>query len=802
MLRNYFVTAFRNLRLNFSHTALNVAGLGVGLACCLVVFSIVNFEYSFDNWHTEKDNIYRVTNIYHGDNRTSYGGIIPYPSGKVLKEEIPEIEKVVDLQGPDDGKFSFVDNNGVIQIYRESGVLMTNEHFFDVLDFELLSGTKESLKDPFQVILSQELAEKYFDDADPIGKVITYDGEHDLTVAGVVQNCPNNSNLPYRMLISFETLKKTQPRIWTQWGMTWSYSVYVKLAPNANINALNTKIDKTFDRYRAEDDEEEASKTEVALQPLLEIHNDERYGDGNHYVTPSLMIWAFVFLGGLVLGTACLNFINLNTAIAIKRSKEVGIRKTLGSSKKQLIIQFLMETLVVVVVSTLIALSLGQYLIQQFNQLITNIDYNLHYTPQVIFFSIVMVLIVTFLAGFYPSIILSGYQPVEALKNKINIRAGSGNFNLRRSLVVTQFVFTSIMLIGTFIIAAQVNHMKNKDLGFDPNNVVKLETPWESKADPKAVLEKLKTKPFVLDATLAMTAPIDWSNWNNSYTLKGEEHIDGNSASVKFVDANYMDFYDIPLLAGKPIVDQFTSDSTYNVIVTNQLLGTLGWNDPSEAIGRIITNGRIEYTIVGVCGDFNTGSAQNRIRPALLMYRPEQMHQISLKLPSENLNEYLSEIEAIFMDFYPNELFEISVLNNEINERYMIEDLLHTVIQFVSVLAILLSGMGLYGLVSFMANRNAKVIGIRKVFGATTANILGIFTKEYFKLMIIAFIISAPIAYYLMNIWIEEFVYRIDITIEYFIMGFSLSLFIAIVTVGYRSLIAARANPITSLRYE
>ncbi|MEM7298015.1 MAG: ABC transporter permease, partial [Bacteroidota bacterium] len=779
MLRNYIITAFRNLRLNFSHTALNVAGLGVGLACCLVVFSIVNFEYSFDNWHTEKENIYRVTNVYHGDIRTSHRGIIPYPSSKVLKEEFPEIEKVVDLQGPDDDKFSFVDNNGTIQVYREDGVMMTNENFFDVLDFELISGNKDALKEPYQVFLSEDLAKKYFDDEDPIGRIITYEGTTDLTVAGIVENSPENTNLPYSMLISFETLKKINPNIWNQWGMTWAYSVYVKVSPDTDIHDLNVKIDKTFDRYRAEDDEEEAAKTEVALQPLLEIHNDERYGDGNHYVTPSLMIWAFVFLGGLVLGTACLNFINLNTAIAIKRSKEVGIRKTLGSSKKQLIIQFLMETLVVVVVSTLIALSLGQYLIHQFNQLITNIDYNLHYTPQIIFFSIVMVLIVTFLAGFYPSLILSGYQPVEALKNKINIRAGSGNFNLRRSLVIIQFMFTSIMLIGTFIIAAQVNYMKNKDLGFDPENVVKLETPWESKVDPNVVLERLKTKPFVLDATLAMTAPIDWSNWNNSYTVKGEEHIDGNSASVKFVDSNYMDFYDIPLIEGKPLIDQFRSDTAYNVIVTSHLLETLGWNEPSEAIGKILTNGRREYTIQGVCGDFNTGSAQNKIRPAMLMHRPEQMHQIALKLPSENLNEYLSEIESIYRDFYPNELFEISVLNKEIDERYMIEDLLHSVIQFVSALAIILSGMGLYGLVSFMANRNAKVIGIRKVFGATTSNILGIFTKEYFKLMVIAFIISAPIVYYLMNIWIEEFDYRIEISAKYFVMGFSLSLVIA-----------------------
>lgn len=801
MLKNYLVTAFRNLKNNLSHTFLNVMGLAIGLACCIVVFSIVNFEYSFDNWHDNKDNIYRYTSIYHGDNRTSYSGIVAYPTGKVLKEEIPEIEKVVDFQGPDDGKFSFVDAEGNAQVYREDRILMTNEHFFDVLDFKLISGSPEALKEPFNIFLSEDLAKKYFDGQDPIGKTITYDGEHNLTVVGVVENAPDNTNLPFDCLISFETLRETQPGIWNQWGMTWAYSIYVKVNPSADIKSLNVKIDEVLDKYRTEDDEE-ASKTEVALQPLREIHTDEKYGDGYHYVTPALMIWAFVFLGALILGTACLNFINLNTAQAIKRSKEVGIRKTLGSSKSQLIGQFLMETFVIVAISMLLALSMGQYLIGQFNRLITSIDYNLHYTSEVIFFGTLMTLIVTFLAGFYPSMILSGYRPVEALKSKINIQAGSGNFNLRRSLVIVQFVFTTIMLIGTFIIAAQVDFMKNKEMGFDPDNVALLSTPDESDVDPKTVMEKLKTEPFVLDASLGFTAPLDWSNWNNSYILKGEEYIDGNNANMKFVDANYMDFYNIKLLEGQGIQEIYINDTTHKVVVTEQLLGTLGWNSPGEAIGRTLTNGRNEYMIVGVCENFSIGSNQYRSRPSILSYRPHMMYQIALKLPSENLSTYLGGIESIYREFYPNELFEISILNQEINERYMMEDLLHTVIRFVSILAILLSGMGLYGLVSFMANRNAKVIGIRKVFGASTSQILTIFTKEYVKLMLIAFVFATPATYYLMNIWIEEFHYRIPITAKYFLMGFAISLLIAVLTVGYRSLRAARANPIKSLRYE
>ncbi len=804
MLRNFFVTAVRNFRKNLSHTLLNIAGLGLGLACCLVVFTIINFEYSFDNWHEKRDRTYRLTKIYHGDNRTSYGGIINYPTGKAIRENVPDLEKVVEFHGPQNEKLSFTDARGNFQVFRESGVLMTNRDFFDVLDFKLLSGDIEAINEPNKIYLSEKLAAKYFEDKDPIGKILKLNGETNLEVAGVVENSPDDTNLPYSCLVSIETLRQSEPTIWNNWGMTWAYSVYVLTKPDADIPTLNTKIDDVIDGLANPGDEEEHAKTEVALQPLLSIHNDERYGDGYNYVTPSLMIWAFVFLGALILGTACLNFINLSTAQAIRRSKEVGIRKTLGSSKKQLVSQFLTETFVIVLFAMAIAISLGQFLLERFNQMLTSIGYDLVYTDKVMAFALVLAVAVTILAGFYPSLILSGYKPVEALKNKVTIKRGSGNFNLRRSLVVIQFAFTTIMLIGTLIIAAQVSFMKNKDLGFDHTNVVNIDTPDESEVGPNALLEELKSKSYVTEASLAFTSPLAGSNWNNSYRIQGEEYIDGNNANMKFVDEDYLGFYKIPLVSGVNITEQFINDSAYNVLVTQHLLTTLGWKEPSEAIGRTLTSGggRNQYKIIGVVEDFNVSSAHNEIRPSMLMYRPEMMNQIALRLSSENISEYIGDIETTFREFYPNELFEFEVLTNSINERYLIEDLLHNVIRFVSLLAILLSIMGLYGLISFMANRNAKTIGIRKVFGATTSNILRIFTTEYIKLMLASFIFAAPVAYFLMDIWIREFAFRIPLSYSYFLLGFLITLVIALLTVGYRSFLAAKANPIQSLRYE
>ncbi len=804
MIRNFIITAFRNFKNNISHTLLNAAGLSLGLACCLVVFTIINFEYSFDNWHEKKDRIYRVTTTYYGDNRTTYNGILPYPTGQTLKEEIPEFEKVLEFHGPHDEKLSFTDNDGAVQVFREDDVLLTNEHFFDVMDFELLEGSPEGLGEPNKIYLTQDLAKKYFKDENPIGRTIRYNGEANLEIAGIVENSPKNTNLPFSCLISIETLKQTQPRIWDQWGMTWAYSIYVLMKPETDLARLSIKVDDVLDRKTSPDDKEEWAKSERVFQPLAEIHTDERYGDGQNYVAPSLMIWAFIFLGGLILGTACLNFINLNTAQAIKRSKEVGIRKTLGSSKRQLVLQFLTETLVIVSVSMMVAFSLGQFLLEQFNQALSVIAYDLQFTGQVVYFAVITILAVTILAGFYPSLILSGYKPVDALKNKITINRGSGNFNLRRSLVIAQFAFTTIMLIGTLIISAQVRYMKAMDLGFDYTNVATIDTPDELDIDPNTLLEKLKSKSYVQEATLAFTTPLAGSNWNSSYKVQGEEYIDGNSANMKFVDEKYLDFYRIPLISGDKLKEVFISDTTFNVVITRHLLSTIGWNDPAEAIGRTLVAGRgkTEWRIVGVAEDFNVSSAHNKIRPSMLMFRPDMMNQISIRLPDENINEYLSDVEATYREVYPNELFEFELLRTEITENYLIEELLHKVIQFVSFLAILLSIMGLFGLVSFMANRNAKVIGIRKVFGASTASILNIFTKEYSKLMALSFLFAAPAAYYLMDIWIQEFAFRIDLGASYFILGFGITLIIALITVGYRSLMAARANPIDSLRYE
>lgn len=807
MIRNLLLTSIRNFRSNISYAAINVVGLSIGMACCLVVYVIVSFEHSFDQWHQKKDRIYRYTNVYddHGDIYKS--GIVPYPTGDVLANNFPEIEQVVEFHGPTDYKISFQTEQNEVKVFRENEVLMTSSNFLEMLDFELLSGNAEELNEANKIFLSNELSTKYFEGTDPIGQVLNIEIEGKtvgLQVAGVVQDPPQNTNLPFKALISIATLRQVEPEFFTTWTMTWAYSTYVQVRQDADIASLNVKIDRMIDEVRGRS-KEGSARSAVVLQPLTEIHTDESYGSGYNYVLPSQMIWALVLLASLILATGCLNFINLNTALAFKRSKEIGIRKVLGSTRKALVGQFLVETFLIASISLIIALGMGQMLLDKFTDQFTPVTYQIEPSLETVAAAILLALSVSIVAGVYPSLILSGYKPLEAIKNTITPGKGAGSLNLRRSLIVIQFAFTMLMIVSTMVIYAQVSEMKNRDLGFNSSNVLLVPIPISKELSPKTFMGELDRKSFVLSSTLAFTAPSSWWNQSASFQLVGTaSDRKGGDANMKFIDSNYLAFYDIPLLAGKNITEQFINDSTFNALVSRKTANTLGYLNPEEIIGKTLSIGGQEdkYKVVGVVEDFSVSSAHDPMRPVILTYNPGEMYMAAIRLPEGNFEKYLPDIEALFNSQFPNELFEHAFLPAEINQRYAMEDLLLLTTGFISVITVVLACIGLYGLVSFMAARSTKAIGIRKVFGASTMSILRMFSFEYIGLLALSFFIASPVAYWLLTTWMEGFAYRIEVSTAYFASGFGMSLVIAIVSVGYRSLKAARANPIKALRYE
>ncbi|MEQ8241475.1 MAG: ABC transporter permease [Cyclobacteriaceae bacterium] len=800
MLKNHLITAFRNFRKNKLNTFLNVFGLGVGMACCLFVFTIINFEYSFDDFHSKANNIYRVTRHYYGDYGVSYNGIIPYPTGDAIIRDIPDFEEIVQIHGPVEERVVLTDAYNTLRVFKEDKVIYTEPSFFSTFDFEIITGEgAEILNTPYKAMISKEMSEKYFGESNPLGQIITINQNEKLEIVGIVSTPPGNINHPFEIIISLATLRIRQPSLFKdQWGMTWAYNAYVLTHEKTDVTQLEAKLDEMMAKYLTD---EEQQKIKMHLQPLSEVHTDERYGSIS-YNTPRLLMMAFMVLGSLIMGIACLNFVNLSTAQAITRAKEIGIRKTLGSRKSQLIVQFMTETFSVVILSMIIGFTLGQIFIVEFNAFITIIEYNLKYSIDVIGFAVLMSLFITFLAGFYPSVILAGYQPIKALHNEINIKKGSGNLNLRRTLVIAQLAFTNAILICTVIIAAQMDYIKSSDLGFNDQNVINIEFPNGSSEKLNAIANEYEAKSYVSKVAQAFSAPLAIrNNWNSSYFKKGEEILDGNNANRKFVDENYIDFYEIPLIAGKNISAKTINDTIYDGMVTRKLAESLGWT-PEEAIGQWISLGSEEIKIVGVVDNFNNRILSDGMKPSILTYKPQMMEQLSIKIADGNPASHIDDLKATFRKFYPNDIFEISVLDETIQQGYIVENILQTVLSVVAGLCILLSILGLYGLVSFMVNRNAKTIGIKKVFGASITHILITFAKEYAVLLTIAFAISAPIAYYMMDFWLAEFAYRIEVSFLYFVISFVLSFIIAMGTVSFRSYKAANANPIHSLRYE
>ncbi|MEL7145473.1 MAG: FtsX-like permease family protein, partial [Bacteroidota bacterium] len=548
-------------------------------------------------------------------------------------------------------------------------------------------------------------------------------------------------------------------------------------------------------------------KYQFRLQPLTEIHTDERYGNNTHYVVPNQLIIGMILLALLLLGTACLNFVNLSTAQAIKRSKEVGIRKTIGGHRNQLVAQFMTETLLIVTVATIMAFTLTQLVLNSVNSYLTTlIPYDLAFDGSVLLFALVLVLAVTFLAGFYPAMILAGYHPIDAIRNSITGNRQSGSFLLRKALITAQFVFSILLISVTVIISGQINHIRTMDIGFDREDIVhiNLTTNVASSQEFRSFMQSLKTKSYVRDLTASADTPIGGGGygWNSDFKLPENGYEDGMSASVRFVDERFIETYNIDLAAGENLRGTEINDSTFYTLVNRELLRKLGV-PLEEAIGlKFHFNGNLYGNVVGVTEDFNTYSLKSEMRPVILAYRPTFLNGLSLKLQGQELTDVQQDLRATFEAFFPNEYFDYFLLEDEFDKAYQLEDLMYKIVLIFTLLALVISIMGLYGLVSFMTARYSKMIGIRKVFGASTLSIMGIFMKEYLWLLLIAFIIAAPVAYLLGMEFVSGFAYQINIGPIYFITSLIVIALVSLLTIGQQSYLAASKNPVNSLRHE
>jgi putative ABC transport system permease protein len=814
MFKNYLKIAWRSLVRNKTYAAINVTGLAVGIAVCMVIFIIIQFQTSFDNFHSKKDRIYRVLTEYHHAESAniSYGKDLAFPMPLGLKTAFPQIEQVAPIFASQNDQLLILDNNGTpVKVFKEQrGVFYTGPSFFKIFDLPLLAGSYASLKDPNNVLLTKEIAEKYFGDwKTAMGKTIKlqaggYIFEHGidvLKVSGILATIPANTDLQLKLVVAFGTgftgsyLAKS-----TDWAETVSdFGCYILLPPNISVDNFNQQLRAYSRKVESPDD-----KDSHIIQPLSAVHYDTQVGDYSNKTISHELLNVLWLIAAFILLIACVNFINLSTAQAVNRAKEVGVRKVLGSNKSQLQIQFIIETFLIVTSAVILAAIITILALRSVSQLLElSLSFNILNNPAIILFLLTVTIVVTALAGFYPAIVLSRFNPVNALKGKLTSNTANG-ISLRKGLVVFQFIIAQALIIGTLIIVKQMNYFINQPLGFDKDAIINV--PFRVDSLRISKLDYLKKQLLSVNGvqTVSFSSNTPVENGNDMWSALRFNHAAKETdfkAITKFADNEYVPTYKLPLIAGRNLQP---SGMTREFLVNESLMKSLGIKNPEEILNKEISiwSDKIKCPVVGILKDFNDRSFRHDLAPLLITTNNTMYNQAGIKLATTNIFSTMQSVKQIFEQTFPDFVYEYKFLDDKIESFYKQENQLAALYKIFAAIAIFLSCLGLYGLASFMAVQRIKEVGIRKVLGATAGNIVYLFSKEFIILITIAFAIAAPIAWYYMHQWLQAYVYRINISWWLFAAGGLAAIIIALATISFQAIKAAMANPVKSLRNE
>ncbi len=794
MIKNYFTITIRNIQRNLSYSVINVFGLALGITCSLVLFLMISFSTSFDNFHENGDRIYRLVMSSNLNGRQNFGAGVPAPLPDAVRTDFSGIEHVLFISGSHDGLFT-IEENGSKKIFEEEeGFGYTDSTYFTFFNRHLIEGNyKTALADPNQAVISRKTAKRFFADQNALGQVMRLDNKLDLKVTGILDDFPNNTNFPFDILISYATIKKQKDE--QGWSSTYSDDqCYVMLEAVVNPEIIDKQFPAFIEKYQGKETAEEMKRW---LQPLSELNYDTRFSNYRYRTVSKSSIMAMGMVAVFLLITACINFINLSTAVAVKRSKEVGIRKVLGSQRLQLIGQYLAETALITLIALVVSIGLSELTLIKLNSFLDlNLHVNIRETSTLLYLVIVW-LVVSTLSGSYPAMLLSGFSPALALKNKITNRS-TGGFALRRGLVVFQFVISQFLIVGTVILLTQMNFLQSKDLGFAKEAIISVPIPNHAPTNNMKVLKSELSRMNGVDRTsLCSALPSSGSVSMTNFRIEGID--DNHVTQVKLADEDYVGLFEIDLMAGSNLIGL---DTATTCLVNEQLMKTAGFEKPEDIVGRVISIWGSKLPVAGVVKDFHTMSLESQIDPTIIFTRADLYHRIAVRLKAGSFNETISQIEKAWTTQYPEYLFSYDFLDDQIREFYESEHKMSVLLVIFSSIAITIGCLGLYGLISFMAHEKEKEIGVRKVLGASTFNILFIFSKEFMILIIVAFVIASPLAGYIMSQWLDNFAYKTPLSGTMFIAGIVITLLIAFITVGYRSIKASMSNPVEALRNE
>jgi putative ABC transport system permease protein len=797
MFRLNLKIAFRNLWKNKSYTLINIAGLSIGMAGCILIFLFISYQLSFDQRYKNKDRIYRVVShaYYAGGEEFDRG--VPLPLAPAMRNDFGMLEQVAALEGSW-GMIKVKDSKGNVKIKIQDKAFYVAPDFFRIFDYEWLQGNPEqALKEPNTVALSKETAERFFGDwHQAVGQTINYQNNKDLRVTGVFADMPENNSNVIKIAISYVSFENRNQKKWG--SISSSSECYVLLKPGVTIADLERPKALFLKKYYVE---KTIAKPDHLFQPLDEIHIDERFSNFSGKITSKSELFGLTAIGVLLLITACINFINLATAQAVGRSKEVGVRKVMGSGKKQLMIQFLTETMLLTFVALLLACAITEIALPGMSALFNEkITFNLLERPVIFVFITCMVLFAGFLSGFYPAMVMSGFSPALAIKNKVNIGHGGGL--LRKVLVVVQFAITIVLVTGTLVILMQMKFMREKPLGFNSSAVALVTIPTDSVSRQKFEILKnrVKGEPGVLAVSLCNNGPSADDNTNNAFAFDGTKEADFQ-ANTKIVDEDYLKTFGLQLVAGR-YLSQRKSDTIHEFVVNETLLRKLNVIHPQDAIGKKILFGGLSIPVVGVVKDFNNLNLRASISPIIMGTRNDRFEIMAVKMNVNQIPDVMRNVEKIWNEYYPDHVYSSDFMDDKINKYYESEQVMGTLFNVFALVIIFISFIGLFGLISFVATQRTKEMAIRKVLGATVFELVSMLNMTFVFLILIANLIAWPVAYIFIQKWLSGYAYRIELSIWPFAAAMFISLMITLVTVSFRSYKTAKTNPVDALKYE
>ena len=793
LFKNYLVLALRNMRRNKTLSFINLAGSIVGMACFILILLFVRYELGYDAFHEKADNIYRIysESLYVEHFGSSFFAGSPGIMARTLMDELPEVRNATSI-----GKYP----NRLIRYqnktFYEDGI-HADDRFLDIFTFPLISGDPGlALIDPFSIILSETLAGKLFPNENPIGKIVNIDGQFDFKVTGIHRDVPGDSHLQFSFMVSFATLMADadERESYYEWDSAMYYA-YIELPEKPDYQKLETKISTVTKKHAGEIVGENGNV--YHLQPLKKIHLHSNMNNEIAVKNSDIKyIYLFTVVGLVILVIACINTVNLTTARVSKRAKEIGIRKVIGSKRKQLVTQFISESIVLSMIGLSIALVAVFFILPEFRSFVDR-DIEIHLFKDLDLIALLagIVLFTAFLSGGYPALFLSSLQPARVLKGNCHFPSKRAKF--RNVLVVTQFSVSIILIAGTLVVFDQLKFMTTTDAGYEKDHVVVFKVRDREARQRYPVMKiRLLQHRNVTSVTSSSYLPSEiLTQRTPTIKLDTGEEVQIPICRVR-VDYNYLDFFGIRLKEGRNFSKEFSTDEKEAVIVNETAVERFGLEEP---LGKDFH----DYgKAIGVVNDFHFLSFHHEIKPAVLTLSPNNNYIVSVKIQNEKIPETIAHIEQVFDEFSPDHPFVYEFFDDLYRRQYRSEQRLGSLFGYFSGLSLFIACFGLFGLSLFQAERKTKEIGIRKTLGASVMNIVTLISKEYFRLIVISSLIAWPLAYYFMNKWLQDFAYRIGLSVWIFVLSGFMAFGIALLTIGYQSIKAATVNPVDSLRYE